>query len=147
MGIITPHTVKGCVVRRTTSQNVLELTTTPLNYNTIIRDDANFTTSWSGGNGTRLTAPYNGWYSVFANCHWNESVLTGSNGRIMELRLDGTTYFPTQCFPNVAVNARQSASMMYYLTAGQYFEVTTYQDSGSTRTILTTYFGLVHMSY
>ena len=87
-------------------------------------------------NNSRVNIPLSGWCSVWAGIQWSSS--TAGTIRQMAIRRNGTT--------EVAINRQNpdssagivrimDVSGQVYLSAGDYLEVTVYQDSGGTRTI------------
>jgi len=130
----TAQTTIGALVHRSTSQNISDKTTTAINFPTVIRDDASF---WSSGDNSKLTVPSTGWYIVGACVLWDSN---SSGGRIMELRLNGSTIFPNQAVLSINLGTRQNAYVQYYATTGDYFEVTVYENALDVRTIDNSYF-------
>jgi hypothetical protein len=113
-------------------------------FQNAIRDDASF---WSSGDNTKLTAPSTGWYLIGFSLSW--SGVSAANARIAELRLNGTTSFPIISVNalTAAVATRQSGYLQYYLTAGDYFEVAVWQNSGIILPINTpSYFYMVELT-
>jgi hypothetical protein len=131
----------GAEVRNKLSPNIPNNTTTAFPFGTLIRDDANF---WDTTNNTKLTAPSTGWYAIGACLIWQAEFSTG--GRITELRLNGTTYFPNQaCNSSPVRPIEQTCFLLYYCTAGDYFEVTVYQNQGATVPIAPAVFYMIKL--
>lgn len=141
---IVSLTATGAIVDNTSQQNISNSTTTALAFQAAIRDDNSF---WSGGANTRLTAPATGWYLIGFAISWGG--VSGANARIAELRLNGTTYFPIISVNalSTVVNTLESGYLQYYCTAGDYFEVAVWQNSGVTLPINTpSYFYMVELT-
>jgi hypothetical protein len=136
-------TIQGAFVNNTGAQNILNSTTTLLAFQNVVRDDDSF---WSSGANTRLTAPNDGWYLIGFALVWDTN---GANARIADLKLNGTAFFPISAINalSLGVPTRQSGFVQYYLTAGDFFEVAVWQNSGTTRTVNTpAYFYMMELT-
>jgi hypothetical protein len=136
-------TIQGAFVNNTGTQSINHATTTALIFQHVVRDDASF---WSSGANTRLTAPNDGWYAIGFALIWDTN---GANSRIAELRLNGVTSFPISAVNSLSfsVPTRQSGYLQYYLTAGDFFEVTVWQNTFVARTVNTpSYFYMMELT-
>jgi hypothetical protein len=132
---IASLTATGAIVDNTSTQSISNSTTTALAFQNAIRNDGS--SFWSSGANTRLTVPTTGWYLIGFAISWGG--VSGANARIAELRLNGTTSFPIISVNalSTVVNTLESGYLQYYCTAGDYFEIAVWQNSGVTLPINT----------
>jgi hypothetical protein len=104
--------------------------TAVLTFNSEIYDNDSIHSTSS--NTSRLVVQDDGTYLIVGNVEWDSN--TSGTLRTLGIRLGGsTTIANTANAP--AATLRQNVSAVYSLTAGQYVELTVYQDSGANRNI------------
>lgn len=82
---------------------------------------------------TRLTADVNGIYAIGGNIQWDSNAV---GHRILTVRLNGVTAIGMIGNDVSAGDRVQNLNCHYLLSAGDYVELTCWQDSGGTRTLL-----------
>jgi hypothetical protein len=94
--------------------------------------------------GTKLVAPYTGYYLFNAYLHWSSN---SSGFRIAEWRVNGSSYINGKSDPNNAApyDVRQEITALLLLSAGDYVELTCYQDSASTLSMLLVSAAVTHI--
>lgn len=102
--------------------------TVPVTWNSTAGDDEGL---WSAGSATKITAKTTGWYYLTAWVHFDANS-TGS--RIANFRLNGSTYFGwVEYLPSAALSDPGLVLVQFaYLHAGDYVELTVFQNSGAT---------------
>jgi hypothetical protein len=116
-------------------------TLTAVPFGTLVRDDANY---WSSSANTKLTAPSAGWYAVGACVFW-PGTWTGAS-REINLRLNGVTTFPgNSCSVSPVRPIEQTCAVLCYCNAGDYFEMTAYQNQGFLQNITTAVFSMIRL--
>jgi hypothetical protein len=135
--------IDGAAVYRTggSLQNILTETHTALIYETEEFDTNDY---WDAGAPSRITIPEDGWYEFHAafrlsgEASFNTADARFFNGRF---RIDGLTEADNLFGDDyhVTIGAASTGSVQAhgfrYLTAGQYVEVITYQNTGETLTV------------
>lgn len=119
----------GCMVKRTTNQNVATATTVTLSLDTDVQDVYGM---WSAGSPTIITAPVKGWYRCSAFVQWAAQatsqaseirfVVNGSTQVTCGLDMNSDNTHPTY----------HTCSTELYLQAGDQVTVTVVQRSGGT---------------
>ena len=100
---------------------------------------------------TRLTAPSTGWYQVSGSVRW---IANEIGFRTLAIRQNGLTNIVEETVAAITgegVATTQSLSTLWYLLAGEYVELTVFQDSGVSLDIqsipaASPEFGMVHVS-
>jgi hypothetical protein len=123
----TGGSVPAARAYNTSAQSIPNSTDTALTFNTDRYDTDNIHSTTT--NTSRLTAQTAGIYAVTG-----EVIFAGNSSgtfRDLYVRLNGTTTVVQQnTKPDAAYNTRATITTMYYLNAGDYVELMTYQDSG-----------------
>ena len=108
------------------TQTITTSTSTPISWDTVVRDEDSMYTS-----GTKVYAKYPGWYSFTVSVNWAG---TGSTGkRVLDLRLNGSTYISSASSgadsddpgPNMVL------TMEYFLDPTEYAELVVWHNYGS----------------
>jgi len=123
---------RGAVARLTANESVANATTTAIPWDSTIEDVGGF---WSGANPTRLTVPTGvARVRVTGNITWDSN----TNGkRIVWIDKNGVP-FVGQAVSSSGSNTRQNlTSGPIAVSAGDYFELKTFQNSGGARSVLT----------
>jgi hypothetical protein len=127
----TPAIV-GARVRKTTAMTI------PTSANTVVTFDAERYDSHAfhstAVNTSRFTIPTTGYYHIGGNVRWD----TNTTGRrLLAINVDGDAANPIVFFENVpnAVGVPILVACDYFLTAGQYVELSAFQNSGADRTL------------
>lgn len=115
----------GANVSRSTSQTIGNSATTAISFDTSVHDDGTF---WNVSAPTKLVIPTTGWYLFTAHMKYNSN---GTGKRVMDFRFNGTT-FPgaSISWPGSGQDQDMALCLAYYMTAADYVEVTTFQNSG-----------------
>lgn len=112
---------------RSTSQSINDSTTTAIQFDTTTIDELS---AWSSGANTKLTAPVTGWYILGGHVKYHDGT---SGKRVLDPRINGTIFPGGISQPCTA--ALQGPDLVvttvYHLTAGDYLEMTTWQNNGS----------------
>lgn len=116
----------GASVYRSTSQSILNNTTTAISMDTELFDTDSY---WSATAPTRLTLPATGYYSLYGNGHWDANG-TGRRNSAFYLNGGATGYGGLSFAPNSAVPTYQLATTLIHGTAGDYWEFKVLQTSG-----------------
>lgn len=100
-------------------------------YDTGTSSEQHSTSSNTG----RLTCRVDGLYEIGVSLNWDAS---GTGGRVVAIRLDGSTTIAEDGKPALAggLGTAFSFSTQYRLTAGQYVDVVVLQDSGGNLNVL-----------
>lgn len=131
----TPSTTfVGCSITNTSpgSQNISNSTLTAITFANENFDTDNFHSTSS--NTQRITIPTgkSGYYQVNGSVRWDTNT-TGS--RSVYVYKNGSDVGSNYCTPS-AVNPSNALSLILYLVAGDYIELSVFQNSGATRTVL-----------
>lgn len=106
------------------------------NYLAVTFDSERFDTDAlhsTSSNTSRLTAPVAGYYHIGFSGEWDGNT-TGR--RFFTLIINGTTHITEIQLVNTDGSARGAPTGFYFLNAGDYVEIYGWQDSGGTRTIV-----------
>jgi hypothetical protein len=117
----------GARVRRSTDQTITTSTRTAISFDVETADTGGM---WVVGSPTRLTAPADDWYAISGGVRWAISATAGI--RQAEIRLDGSTLIAIDAIhEGHATNAiYNDVATHYYMAAGQYVELTVFQNTG-----------------
>lgn len=86
---------------------------------------------WSAGAPTRLTAPVDGLYYVYGGITWTSNA-TGRRAVLFAINgVEQTPHYPTLVQANTSGNMGLMAERILELSAGDYVEIKSYQDSGA----------------
>jgi hypothetical protein len=116
----------GARVRNGAAQSIPTATSTVVTFPTARRvTNVTHDTSATG----KLTALEDGWYTIGVSA---EFVANATGVRLLQLKLNGTTYIASTLLPNAGASlpTRLPCNTVYYLVAGDYVQVEAYQDSG-----------------
>lgn len=124
---LTSVTTPYARVRHTAAQTLSTSTTTAIQFNTVVEDTSGF--SNLGVANTKLTIPtgLDGVYSIAGNLR-----LASSTSTLIEIgvRLNGSTILVTELIAGASNERTVSAATVRRLAAGDYLEVTGFQNSG-----------------
>jgi hypothetical protein len=130
----TGTTFIGCSITNTSpgSQNISNTTLTAITFANESFDTDNFHSTST--NTSRITIPTGktGYYQINGSVRWDTNT-TGS--RSAYIYKNGNAIAANSCTPS-AVNPSQNVNIIAYLVAGDYIELSVYQNSTATRTIL-----------
>ena len=107
--------------------SVPNATTTTLTFNSERIDTADFHSTVS--NTSRLTVPVDGWYFIGAHVRYAPNI-TGTRLMYIQNTSTGALVGVDSQNARTAAATDLNVTTLYSATAGQYFEVLTYQDSG-----------------
>ncbi len=129
---------RGAVARLTANESIASSTTTAIPWDSTIEDVGGF---WSAGNPTRLTVPAGVVrVRVTGNITWDSNT---SAKRIVWIDKSGVPFVGRPVVEQMAVNSTASntrqnlTSGPIAVSAGDYFELKVFQNSGASRTVLT----------
>ena len=130
----TGTTFVGCSITNTApgSQNISNSTLTAITFANENFDTNNFHSTST--NTQRITIPSgkDGYYQVNGSVRWDANT-TGS--RSVYIYKNGSDVGSNYCTPS-ANNPSNALSVILYLVAGDYIELSVFQNSGATRTVL-----------
>lgn len=118
------------------TQNINTATGTALTWNSESFDTSSYHSTST--NTSRLTVPSTGYYTMSGLCMFN---VNGTGVRILECKKNGSTgvaYVEEAATTLAATASTVQLTAVVYATAGDYFELVAYQNSGST---ISTYVG------
>jgi len=122
-------------VRRSSPQSIPTYTDTAIEFDSVVRNDGGV---WSASNPSRMTAPFDGWYSITGGAHWAPISWAGrriyivKNGAAPFEGLTSVVSTPDHNDPML------STSAIIYMVAGDYVELRVNQNVGYTINIQST---------
>lgn len=121
-----------CLATRSTGFLVLDVTTTPVAFNTNVLDNTGIHSTTV--NPSRFTAPVTGWYLVASNLRWTPH---GTGVRIASLVCAGTVNgSETRVSAGGIFNTEMTPVAMLPMTAGNYIEASVLANAGTFLNIL-----------
>lgn len=122
-------------VWRSTNQSITNATRTAVSFDTVAYDLGAPSDQWAGGTPTRLTCVVPGLYHISGAHQW---AANATGGRQAELRLNGTTFLDADIDINAgATQETNHTDTDFRLAAGDYVELTVFQNSGGALNTLT----------
>jgi hypothetical protein len=121
----------GVMLGRAVNQNILNETETAVIWDTEHLDENNYAEQVT--NPTRVTIPTTGWCTVSTHIEYTDT--NGTNVRTIYIKVNGGAHVSKVQYTASGGLTILALAMPYKFTAGDYYEVWTWQGSGGTRTI------------
>lgn len=133
----------GATVSNSSAQTLSNGSSTTLSWDTEVRDDGGM---WVvSPNPERIDIVVDGWYAVSLNVRW---ATNGTGVRIIRVKNSTATLIDSSAGAVSGVSLTQSASSVYFLSAGDYVYAEAYQNSGGNLDIQSnqTFFSIARFS-